>query len=100
MKYLALALIRIYQLTLSSFMGRTCRYEPSCSHYTADAIRLYGFWAGGWIGLARIVRCNPYGACGHDPVPERLPDDARWYKPWSYGRWRGDHIDPTTRMDR
>lgn len=99
MKHLAIALIRLYQLTLSALIGRACRYQPTCSHYTEDAIRRFGLWRGGWVGLARIVRCNPLGASGYDPVPERLPQAARWYLPWRYGRWRGDHIDPATRLD-
>lgn len=73
-------------------MGRTCRYAPSCSEYTADALRKYGLWRGGWLGLSRILRCNPWGASGYDPIPGTLPDDARWYLPWRYGRWNGEHL--------
>lgn len=88
----ALGLIRIYRYTLSALMGRQCRYLPTCSEYTEDAIRRFGLWAGGWIGLARILRCNPWGASGFDPIPEALPATARWYLPWRYGRWTGRHI--------
>ncbi|MEJ1161123.1 membrane protein insertion efficiency factor YidD [Prosthecomicrobium sp. N25] len=88
----ARGLIRLYRYTLSAFMGRTCRYLPTCSEYTEEAIARHGLWAGGWIGLARILRCNPWGASGIDPVPAELPPRARWYMPWRYGRWTGRHI--------
>lgn len=96
---IALLLIRIYQLTLSAFLGRSCRYAPSCSGYTADAIAYHGLWAGIWIGIARIQRCRPGGGSGFDPIPETLPEHARWYLPWRYGRWTSHHIDPATRLD-
>ncbi|WP_321338017.1 membrane protein insertion efficiency factor YidD [Breoghania sp.] len=99
MKTLVILLIRLYRVTLSSLIGRACRYQPSCSSYTEEAILRFGVWRGGWVGLARIVRCNPFGASGYDPVPEELPANARWYLPWRYGQWRGDHIDPATRID-
>ncbi|GAB4534265.1 MAG: membrane protein insertion efficiency factor YidD [Roseibium sp.] len=96
---LAILLIWIYRHSLSLVMGRGCRYAPTCSDYTEQAIRKFGFWAGGWIGLARILRCNPWGASGFDPVPERLPERARWFLPWRYGRWTGAHIAPEHRLD-
>ncbi|MCC2113513.1 MAG: membrane protein insertion efficiency factor YidD [Hyphomicrobiales bacterium] len=92
-------LIRFYQLTLSAFVGRRCRHLPTCSDYTDTAIGRFGLWAGGWVGLARILRCHPWGSSGFDPVPDRLPDGGRWYQPWRYGDWRGDAIDPATRLD-
>ncbi|MHA1158696.1 MAG: membrane protein insertion efficiency factor YidD [Alphaproteobacteria bacterium] len=98
-RYLGIALIKVYRVTLSPFLGRQCRHLPTCSHYTEEAIGRFGLWAGAWIGLARIVRCGPFGTSGYDPAPEQLPDDARWYLPWRYGRWTGAHIDPDTRLD-
>lgn len=98
-RVVAHALIRGYQLTLSPFIGRQCRYAPTCSHYTDDAIQRYGFWAGGWMGLARFLRCNPFGASGYDPVPESLDPRYRWWTPWRGARWTGRHIDPATRID-
>lgn len=94
--FLARVLVRAYRLTFSAFMGRTCRYFPTCSEYTEEAIARFGLWAGFWIGLARILRCHPWGPNGLDPVPTELPTDSRWYRPWRYGRWTGRHI--TTRL--
>ena len=85
---LAHVLIRTYQLTLSGLMGRQCRYLPTCSSYTDEAIEAHGLWRGGWIGLARICRCHPWGASGYDPVPMSLAPDATPLKPWRYGQWR------------
>ena len=84
--------IRFYQLTFSAIAGRWCSHLPTCSHYTDDAIRRHGLWAGGWIGLARICRCRPGGTSGFDPVPEQLPPNASPLKPWRYGRWRGGSL--------
>lgn len=91
-------LIRAYQLTLSPFIGRSCRYLPTCSAYTDEAIQRYGFWAGGFMGLARILRCNPLGSSGFDPVPETLDPRYRWWRPWVAARWTGRHIDPKTKL--
>jgi len=81
-------MIRVYQLTLSSFLGRQCRYLPTCSQYTDLAILRHGLWAGGWMGAARICRCRPWGGQGFDPPPETLPPNADALAPWRYGRWR------------
>ncbi|PTW61640.1 hypothetical protein C8N35_102355 [Breoghania corrubedonensis] len=99
MKTIAILLIRLYRYTFSALFGRSCRYQPTCSSYTEEAIVRFGLWSGGWMGLARILRCNPFGASGYDPVPEDVPDNAHWYMPWRYGRWTGRHIDPKTRID-
>ncbi|MTI42237.1 membrane protein insertion efficiency factor YidD [Roseibium hamelinense] len=96
---IGLGLIWIYRHSLSLFMGRGCRYAPTCSDYTAEAFKAYGLWAGGWIGLSRILRCNPWGASGFDPIPAELPAHARWYLPWRYGRWSGAHIPQDVRLD-
>jgi len=87
--------IRAYQLTLSSLVGRQCRHWPSCSTYTDEAIGRYGVWAGGWIGFSRICRCGPLGTHGIDLVPDALPNRARWFLPWRYGRWRGVNAPPS-----
>ncbi|MDE2016192.1 MAG: membrane protein insertion efficiency factor YidD [Hyphomicrobiales bacterium] len=79
--------IRFYQLTLSALVGRQCRHLPTCSEYADLAIQKHGLWAGGWMGLARILRCRPGGTHGYDPPPEAVPARARWWTPWRYGRW-------------
>jgi hypothetical protein len=72
MKYVALALIRLYQLTLSPILPPSCRFEPSCSHYSYDAIKRFGFFKGGWLSVRRISRCHPFNPGGYDPVPEEF----------------------------
>jgi len=62
-------LIRVYQYTLSPFIGRSCRYTPTCSHYSVEAIEKYGPFKGGWMAAKRIASCNPWGGQGYDPVP-------------------------------
>ncbi len=62
-------LIRAYQLLIAPVLGPRCRHLPSCSEYTSEAIALHGPVRGGWMGLRRIVRCNPWGTSGYDPVP-------------------------------
>ncbi|MEJ0094205.1 MAG: membrane protein insertion efficiency factor YidD [Methylocella sp.] len=88
--------IRIYQLTFSSLVGSQCRHLPTCSSYMDEAIVRHGLWAGGFMGLARLCRCHPYGTAGFDPVPPNLPAGSHWLRPWSYGRWRGPLLDPTS----
>jgi uncharacterized protein len=68
---LLLALIRAYQLLLSPLLGRTCRFEPSCSRYTAACIETHGAAHGSWLGLRRIARCHPFHPGGYDPPPAR-----------------------------
>lgn len=94
-----IGLIRLYRLFLSPLMGGQCRYLPTCSAYTEEAIHLHGLWAGFWMGLARFQRCGPNGAAGFDPVPATPRPGARWFLPWRYGFWTGAHIDPATRLD-
>lgn len=70
---LLLGLIRLYQLTLSPWLGRQCRYEPTCSHYAAEAVARFGARRGVWLAAKRIGRCHPWGRSGYDPVPEFPP---------------------------
>ena len=61
--------IKIYQILISPLLGPSCRFTPTCSQYTIEAIQKYGPLKGGWLGFRRIIRCHPWGGCGHDPVP-------------------------------
>ncbi len=64
-----IAAIRVYQIAISPLLAPGCRYEPSCSAYAAEAIGRRGVIRGGWLALARIRRCHPWGGFGYDPVP-------------------------------
>lgn len=90
-----LGLIWLYRATLSPLIGWNCRHLPTCSHYGEEAIERFGLWAGGWMTLARLLRCQPLGTSGIDLVPETAPPRAAWYLPWRYGRWRGVNNPPT-----
>lgn len=72
-KKIAILPIRLYQYTISPLLGPSCRFEPSCSHYMAEAIEEWGVLRGFWMGIKRILRCHPWGGHGYDPVPEN-PD--------------------------
>ena len=87
-------LIKAYHYTLSPLLGWNCRHLPTCSEYADEAIGRFGLWAGGWMALARLLRCHPLGSAGLDLVPAALPGKSRWYMPWRYGRWRGTNAVP------
>ncbi len=82
-----MGLIRLYQLTLSGFIGNSCRHIPTCSEYGYEAIARHGLWPGGWLTLFRVARCGPGGSGGLDPVPGLLDQRLHWWTPWRY--WRG-----------
>lgn len=69
MRLILIALVRVYQLFLSPWLGNQCRFSPTCSHYAIEALRTHGALRGGWLGLKRIGRCHPWCVGGHDPVP-------------------------------
>jgi uncharacterized protein len=85
----ARGLVKAYRYTLSPLIGFNCRHLPTCSDYAEQAIDRYGLWAGGWMTLARLLRCQPWGTSGLDFVCDALPGEACWYLPWRYARWRG-----------
>ena len=65
----ALGLIRLYQMTVSKVLPPSCRFLPTCSEYTHEAISRYGIAKGIWLGMKRISRCHPFNSGGYDPVP-------------------------------
>ena len=71
LKSIALKLVRLYQTCISPFIGgkAACRFIPTCSEYTVQAIEKYGILRGIWLSLRRIMRCRPGGGFGYDPVP-------------------------------
>ncbi len=66
---LLIGLIRLYQITLSPWLGGACRYTPTCSNYGIQALEKYGAFKGSWLTIKRVLSCNPWGGSGYDPVP-------------------------------
>jgi putative membrane protein insertion efficiency factor len=93
-RLVARGLIAIYRYGISGLIGPRCRHLPTCSDYGDQAIGRFGLWAGGWMTLARILRCHSWGTSGLDYVPNALPANAHWWTPWRYGRWRGTNPHP------
>lgn len=88
-------LVALYRFTLSPLLGPRCRHLPTCSEYADTAVTRFGLWAGGWMALARMLRCQPWGTSGLDFVPATLPKGSCWFLPWRYGRWRGTNEIPS-----
>ena len=78
MKKALLLLIQAYKITLSPMLGRHCRFLPTCSAYTYEAVEKHGALKGAVLGLKRILKCHPFHAGGHDPVPEIFEVKSRW----------------------
>lgn len=70
MRYILIAMIKLYRYCISPFMAPSCRFTPTCSEYAIEAIGRFGFVRGGWLALRRIGRCHPWHEAGHDPVPD------------------------------
>ena len=68
MKHFLVVLIRLYQKFLSPVKGQTCRFYPTCSEYSVQALQKYGFIKGSWKSIKRISKCHPFHSGGHDPV--------------------------------
>ena len=64
-----LRLIKAYQQFISPLLPPSCRYQPTCSQYSAEALIKHGLRKGGWLAIKRIASCHPWGGHGHDPVP-------------------------------
>src|ERR1035441_10723487 len=71
-------LVALYRYTLAPLIGPRCRHLPGCSDYTDEAIAHFGLWAGGWMALARILRCQPWGTSGLDFVPAEGSGKTPW----------------------
>ena len=70
---LLIGIVKLYRLTLSPWIGSACRFTPSCSAYSLQALEQHGAAAGSYLTVARIARCHPWCAGGHDPVPDHKP---------------------------
>lgn len=66
---LLIMLVRLYQLTLSPYLGRQCKFIPTCSEFFIEAVENHGAAKGSWLGICRICRCHPFSCGGFDPVP-------------------------------
>ncbi|UZH54379.1 membrane protein insertion efficiency factor YidD [Salinimicrobium tongyeongense] len=73
--YPLIGLVRIYQRFISPLTPATCRYTPTCSQYTVEALQTHGLFKGGWLSVKRIASCNPWGGQGYDPVPKKLQEE-------------------------
>ena len=69
MRLLVLKIIRVYQKYLSPLLGPNCRFHPTCSEYALQAIETYGVIRGSFFAVKRILKCNPWGGSGADPLP-------------------------------
>ncbi len=76
MKYVPILLLKFYRIFVSplivALIGKGCRFTPTCSQYTIEALEKYGTIKGIWLGARRLIRCHPFGGFGIDPVPENL----------------------------
>ena len=70
MKSIIIFIIKFYQYAISPFLGSNCRFMPTCSAYTIEAIQNFGIIKGIWLGMKRILRCRPGCSCGIDPLPK------------------------------
>lgn len=64
--------MHFYQAAISPYTPSACRYSPTCSSYTLEALKKHGVFKGGWLAIKRIGSCHPWGGSGYDPVPEKL----------------------------
>jgi uncharacterized protein len=93
-RWALLALIRVYQLTLSGWLGGQCRFYPSCSQYAREAIKVHGAWRGSGLAVWRILRCGPFTGGGFDPVRPRRSEPAEYE-----GVIHREHVSEIARVD-
>ncbi|MCH5151757.1 MAG: membrane protein insertion efficiency factor YidD [Clostridiales bacterium] len=79
MRYIAIALLKLYKCTLSKLKGKRCNFTPSCSVYSMEAYLRHGFVVGSWLTLKRLLRCGPWGKGGFDPVPMNIRGKMKWH---------------------
>lgn len=72
MAYIFIIPVKLYQYVISPFLPNSCRHVPTCSQYTIEALKTHGIFKGTWLSINRILRCNPYGTHGYDPVPPKM----------------------------
>ena len=77
MKRLIIGIIRFYQRCISAYTPPACRFTPTCSAYAIEAVERFGVLKGGFLAVRRILRCNPWGKYGYDPVPEKKEKPPR-----------------------
>jgi putative membrane protein insertion efficiency factor len=70
-----IGLVRLYRVALSPWLGTNCRFQPTCSEYALEALRVHGAFKGAWLAARRIGRCHPWGGSGYDPVPGPPDED-------------------------
>jgi putative membrane protein insertion efficiency factor len=78
-----LAIVRFYRMAVSPVLAPACRYTPSCSAYAVEAIELHGAGRGSWLAVRRLLRCHPFHAGGHDPVPLPVASAGSMSRPTS-----------------
>ena len=72
LSYPLIGLVKLYQNFISPLTPASCRFTPTCSQYTLEALQKYGPAKGTWLGIKRISKCHPWGSSGYDPVPEKV----------------------------
>ncbi len=78
MKYICIALLKLYKATISKIKGKKCIYAPSCSVYAIESYKEHGFFKGSYLTFLRLIRCAPWGKGGFDPVPYNYKGDIKW----------------------
>ena len=77
MRKIISAIIGFYRYVISPILGPRCRYTPTCSEYSQEAVMRFGVIKGGWLSIKRILSCHPWGNSGYDPVPEKNDDSKK-----------------------